>query len=337
MADRRDMIHLRRMRTGVMGGNRKALTALRRFQVLQRGLVGSGATSAAVTAVELEGPWRAAATLAVKQRRNWMRATDCTLESLLACIDPVLPQDYPLACEITKDVIIYDRAELVAASGDGALLAGSAVVMALEDELATAFGEGPGVVVVRNAVQHDAIDQVSRAFAAVLEQERAAGVAAGDHFGEPGANSRLWNSLEKLAAKNPEAFARYHANDVVPLASRAWLGPAYQVTSQLNIVHPGGAAQTPHRDYHLGFMTNPQKERYPTHIHTASATLTLQGAVAHCDMPLESGPTTFLPHSHKLQSGYLAYEMQEFVEYYHTHMVQLPLRKGKCSFLTLPR
>lgn len=312
------------------------MVALGRLRTLQRSLVGWGAASAAV-AVESEKPGRAASALAVKERRNWMRATDCTLESLVACIDPVLPQDYPLACEITHDVIIYDRAELVAASGDGALLAGSALAMALEDELATAFSSGPGVIVVRNAVPHDAIDRVSCVFAEVLEQERAAGIAAGDHFGEPGANSRLWNSLEKLAAKSPEAFARYHANDVVPLASRAWLGPAYQLTSQLNVVHPGGAAQTPHRDYHLGFMTNPQKERYPTHIHAASATLTLQGAVAHCDMPLESGPTTFLPHSHKLQSGYLAYELQEFVDYYHAHMVQLPLRKGKGAFRTLSR
>ena len=308
------------------------LTAMRRIRGLQRCLTGSAASAVEPTAdLVVHQPRRSASSRALKRRRKWMQATDCTLQSLLACIDPVLPEDYPLACEITQDVIIYDRAELVATSSDGALLGGSALVMALEDELATAFSDGPGVVVFKNAIPHNAIDQVSRAFAGILGQERAAGVAAGDHFGKPGANSRLWNSLEKLAVENPEAFVRYHANDVVPLASRAWLGPAYQVTSQLNVVHPGGAAQTPHRDYHLGFMTNPQKERYPTHAHSASATLTLQGAVAHCDMPLESGPTTFLPHSHKLQSGYLAYELPEFIDYYHAHMVQLPLRKGACA------
>ena len=34
---------------------------------------------------------------------------------------------------------------------------------------------------------------------------------------------------------------------------------------------------------------------YPAHLHRTSPVLTLQGAVAHCDMPLESGPTMLLP------------------------------------------
>lgn len=71
--------------------------------------------------------------------------------------------------------------------------------------------------------------------------------------------------------------------------SRAWLGPNYQVTAQVNIVHPGGEAQQAHRDYHLGFMTNEAAEKYPAHVHALAAVMTLQGAVAHCDMPLESG------------------------------------------------
>jgi ectoine hydroxylase-related dioxygenase (phytanoyl-CoA dioxygenase family) len=32
----------------------------------------------------------------------------------------------------------------------------------------------------------------------------------------------------------------------------------------------------------------------------------LQGAVAHTDMPAETGPTTYLPHSQKYLPGYLA-------------------------------
>ena len=34
---------------------------------------------------------------------------------------------------------------------------------------------------------------------------------------------------------------------------------------------------------------------YPAHLHRMSPVLTLQGAVAHCDMPVESGPTMLLP------------------------------------------
>ena len=39
--------------------------------------------------------------------------------------------------------------------------------------------------------------------------------------------------------------------------------------------------------------------RYPAHIHQLSPALTLQGAVAHVDMPVETGPTLYLPHSQK--------------------------------------
>ena len=64
----------------------------------------------------------------------------------------------------------------------------------------------------------------------------------------------MWNALEKLAVTDPAVFAAYYANDVIALIATAWLGPGYQVTSQVNVVNPGGAAQSGHRDYHLGFM-----------------------------------------------------------------------------------
>ena len=60
--------------------------------------------------------------------------------------------------------------------------------------------------------------------------------------------------------------------------------------------------------------------------------LTLQGAVAHCDMPVESGPTLYLPHSQKYTHGYLAYRRPEFQEYFVGHHVQLPLAKGDAVF-----
>ena len=46
-------------------------------------------------------------------------------------------------------------------------------------------------------------------------------------------------------------------------------------------------------------MTDEQAERYPAHVHVLSPILTLQGVVAHVDMPIESGPTLLLPHSPK--------------------------------------
>jgi ectoine hydroxylase-related dioxygenase (phytanoyl-CoA dioxygenase family) len=68
----------------------------------------------------------------------------------------------------------------------------------------------------------------------------------------------------------------------------AWLGPAYRITSQVNVVKPGGAAQVSHRDYHLGFQTAEVCEKFPIATQIASQFLTLQGAVAHSNMPVES-------------------------------------------------
>jgi len=49
-------------------------------------------------------------------------------------------------------------------------------------------------------------------------------------------------------------------------------------------------------------------------------------------MPLESGPTLFLPHSQTYVPGYLALKRQEFKDYFDKHHVQLPLKKGDLVF-----
>jgi ectoine hydroxylase-related dioxygenase (phytanoyl-CoA dioxygenase family) len=127
-------------------------------------------------------------------------------------------------------------------------------------------------------------------------------------------------------------FAAYYGNAMLATVCEAWLGPAYQITSQINSVNPGGAAQTAHRDYHLGFFTATGAERFPAHVHQLSPLLTLQGAVAHVDMPLESGPTLYLPHSQKYEAGYLVAGVPAFQEYFDKHHVQLPLSKGDGIF-----
>ncbi|HTM84077.1 MAG TPA: phytanoyl-CoA dioxygenase family protein, partial [Mycobacterium sp.] len=169
-------------------------------------------------------------------------------------------------------------------------------------------------------------------FTAIITEQQARGTAAGDHFGEAGANDRIWNAAQKLALHSPEVFAEYYAADVLALVSRAWLGPRYQVTSQVNVVNPGGSAQVPHRDYHLGFVDVEQLAQYPAHLHRMSAALTLQGAVAHCDMPLESGPTMLLPYSQRFEAGYIAFYRPEFIEFFDQHRIQLPLCKGDAVF-----
>ena len=98
------------------------------------------------------------------------------------------------------------------------------------------------------------------------------------------------------------------------------------------MVNPGGAAQTVHRDYHLGFASAERAARFPAHVHQLSPVLTLQGAVAHTDMPTETGPTKCLPHSQKYLPGYLAWRHPEFREYFEARYVQLPLAKGDAMF-----
>jgi ectoine hydroxylase-related dioxygenase (phytanoyl-CoA dioxygenase family) len=203
---------------------------------------------------------------------------------------------------------------------------------ALQAELIHALAVGPGVVVFEGVFDHDVVDRASESFSALIAAQRAAGGAAGDHFGKAGANDRIWNAAQKLALHAPEVFADYYANDAIALVCQAWLGPRYQVTSQVNVVNPGGAPQVPHRDYHLGFVDEDQLAAYPAHMHRMSAALTLQGAVAHCDMPLESGPTMLLPHSQKFVGGYVAFYQQEFIDFFATVQVQVPLLKGDAVF-----
>ncbi|MFJ9629478.1 phytanoyl-CoA dioxygenase family protein [Streptomyces sp. NPDC101175] len=260
--------------------------------------------------------------------RTWLTEADCDLDAFRALVErPTDLADHPSAERVEQNVPLYDSSRLraLAATAEGR--------RRVQGELVATLLDGPGIVVLKGAFPDGAVvDRASDAFRALIEEERASGAGRGDHFAEPGANDRVWNALDKMAVRTPEAFADYYANDILELVSEAWLGPAYQVTSQVNVVNPGGAAQSVHRDYHLGFLSQEQAAAYPAHVHRLSPVLTLQGAVAHCDMPVESGPTLYLPHSQKFEPGYLAWRLPRFVEYFDAHHIQLPLEKGDAAF-----
>ena len=257
----------------------------------------------------------------------WLDASATQVADLAALIDAGRNAPAPaLAAEMARGVPLYDCAALSPRLGDAAF---SRTLMA---EWHDVLADGAGVLVLAGAWPDDSVvDAVTAEFHALIEAERATG-GGGDHFAKPGANDRVWNTLQKLCLRAPEAFARYYANHWLALVSTAWLGPAYQVTSQVNCVNPGGAAQQPHRDYHLGFCTPTQAMLYPAAVHRLSPHLTLQGAVAHVDMPLESGPTLLLPHSQKYEAGYLVADRAEFTALFEAQHVQLPLRKGDAVF-----
>jgi ectoine hydroxylase-related dioxygenase (phytanoyl-CoA dioxygenase family) len=259
--------------------------------------------------------------------RHALYAAVCDIEEFVRVVRTVTASaDYAWCDHVELGAVVYDSAKL----RDG--VADPTTAVAIQRELAEVLLNGPGVVVLKGAFEASVVDTVTEEFFAEIAFQHATNMASGDHYAKPGANDRVWNALEKLAVRAPEAFVDYYANDMVALVAGAWLGPNYQVSSQVNCVNPGGEAQRPHRDFHLGFMTEEEALQYPAHVHALSAALTLQGAVAHCDMPVETGPTLYLPHSQKYLPGYVAWRRPEFIDYFEVHHMQLPLAKGDAVF-----
>jgi ectoine hydroxylase-related dioxygenase (phytanoyl-CoA dioxygenase family) len=259
---------------------------------------------------------------------GWLSASDCRLDDFIAVVSEKTDGgSFPLASDVVDEVIVYrcDDVSTLITTSDGRRQA--------QAEFARVLLDGPGIVVFKGAFADTSVlDAATAVFTEIIDEQRSSEHTAGDHFAKPGANDRIWNALEKLAIRDPETYAAYYENDFINLVSVAWLGKGYQLTSQINVVNPGGAAQTAHRDYHLGFMSERQAAAYPMHVHRLTPALTLQGAIAHSDMPVETGPTLYLPHSHKYAPGYLAFHRPEFSEYFERSYVQLPLEKGDAVF-----
>lgn len=258
----------------------------------------------------------------------WLSQQDCDLQDFIAAVsERTALADYPHAAAVRENILLYDCDAVRGLAGDPAAL------RALQAEWGKALMGGPGVIVLQRAVTDmQTLEQVNGVFRDLIAGQHASGQAGGDHFAKPGANDRIWNAQQKLCLRAPEAFARYYANPVFAWIAESWLGPAYQMTAQVNVVNPGGAAQAPHRDFHLGFQSATACAAYPAPVHQMSALLTLQGAVAHCDMPLESGPTLYLPGSQRYRAGFLAWQQRPFRDYFAQHCAQLPLSRGDAVF-----
>ncbi|WP_422050834.1 phytanoyl-CoA dioxygenase family protein [Shimia sp.] len=254
----------------------------------------------------------------------------CDLGEFTALIDQATRREQvPHAATIEKNIPIYDMADLRPA------LEGDQTRRKLMAEWAKVLRSGAGVVALKGAyADKTALDEATRIYDKIIAEEKQGAGGAGDHFAASGANDRIWNSLQKLCEASPEVYLNYFANTSIAVVCEAWLGPNYQMTAQVNLVHPGGAAQQAHRDYHLGFQTADVSASYPGHVHDVSPILTLQGAVAHCDMPLESGPTKLLPFSQAYRPGYAAWRREDFRALFEERYVQLPLAKGDAVFFS---
>ena len=256
--------------------------------------------------------------------QEYLSINDCDLDEFSKSLDRELQQnEVPLSHDIQKNVPIYDVSKIDFLSD----------TKLLRTEWANILHKTSGVLVLKNAYPDTSIiDTASAIYDKIIADEKAATGDKADHFAASGANDRIWNSAQKLCQYDPQTFSKYFSNLAVDTACKAWLGPNYQMTAQINLVRPSGAAQSPHRDYHLGFQTKEIAESYPAHVHDLSPALTLQGAIAHVDMPIESGPTKLLPFSQIYRHGYLAFSQHDFREYFENNYIQIPLNKGDVLF-----
>ena len=238
-----------------------------------------------------------------------------------------LKETYLLARDIKKNIPIYDCTKFN--------LSDAKQLDSLEDELYHNLTSGPGVYVMKHFFTDiDTIDATNATYEAIIKEELERTGQKGDHFASADSNSRIWNSFSKHALQDPESFTKYFSNPWFKIACDSYLGPGYQITTQVNIVRPGGKAQMPHRDYHLGFQTDEDVVAWPKAVQAMSGLLTLQGAVAHTDTPAESGPTRLLPYSNTFGEGFRSYRRQEFIDYFLANWVALPLEKGDAIFFS---
>ena len=243
-------------------------------------------------------------------------------ELISICSQETIEANYPLSDSISNNVVIYDAKDFRSFVGN------IEEEIKLKTEMHHVLESGPGVFVVRNLYNEDVIDESNAIFEKIVKNESN---SSNDHFAA-GTNTRIWNSFQKVAIENQEAFINYYSNDLVKIIAESWCGPNSQMTAQVNIVRPGGEMQKPHRDYHLGFQENEVVEKFPISIHRLSNYLTLQGGVAHTDMPLESGPTVVLPYSQQYDLGYLTWRDTKFADFFNKYSVQNSMSKGDGIF-----
>jgi ectoine hydroxylase-related dioxygenase (phytanoyl-CoA dioxygenase family) len=95
---------------------------------------------------------------------------------------------------------------------------------------------------------------------------------------------------------------------------------------------PGAVAQISYRDYHIGFQGSEPCAKFSKALKVASRSLTLQGAVAHLDMPVISGPTRLLPFSQMFEEGHTAHRIPGVLKYFLEKYISIALEKGDGLF-----
>jgi hypothetical protein len=120
-----------------------------------------------------------------RQSPVWLRAEDCDVADFRGLVEVGTElADYPHADAVDRGVLIYgDRLRTVLASGSD--------LRDVKAELVHALMDGPGIAVFKGAFQDSTvIDRATAAFNELIAEQKAAGVASGDHFAPRGAPAR---------------------------------------------------------------------------------------------------------------------------------------------------
>ena len=143
----------------------------------------------------------------LSSEQTWFKFSDCKVEDLIKIVSvETNKDDYPLACEIAKKVPIYDANQL---NLDRCTKEQRLEIM---KEWIKCLKSGPGIMAIRNLMDKDLSKKANQCFLEMIQNEKESGKSVGDHFGH---NSRLWDSLGKMASHNPELFVKYYSNSTI--------------------------------------------------------------------------------------------------------------------------
>ena len=118
---------------------------------------------------------------------------DCNIDHFLTLIsEKIDPSSLKFAENLEHNIPIYSNHSVVSS------LANPLTRRQLMTEWASVISELSGALVVKGAISDlQMLEQVTELFNEIVIKEKAEN-SGGDHFGEKGANDRVWNSLQKL-------------------------------------------------------------------------------------------------------------------------------------------
>ena len=147
--------------------------------------------------------------------KGYFSEQDCSAAAFLSLIaEPTSISDLRFAATTEQNIPIYD-------ARDVERILRSLSRQDLLAEWTHELNERSGIVVLKQAmVDLDSVDEATEVFNTIIQEERLTN-SGGDHFGERGANDRIWNSLQKLCLRNPSLFARYFSSPSIAAISEA--------------------------------------------------------------------------------------------------------------------